>query len=109
MKNKPLDEEKEEEVQIPYAAWIRNERESRGWSQRRLANEVGLTNTTISEAEKGKASRETLFILAAYFKKLDKVLTWAKDETTKQLLKDWNEMNGDEQERTLSFIRLLRL
>lgn len=99
----------EAEVSNQVATWIKSEREARGWSQRRLANEVGLTNTTISEAEKGKVSRETLLVLAAHFKKLDKARAWAKDETTKQLLKDWDAMTEQEQERTLNFIRLLRL
>jgi transcriptional regulator with XRE-family HTH domain len=50
------------------AAWLVEQRTSRNLSPRELALETRLTHTTISDAEKGKASPETWKTLAEYFK-----------------------------------------
>jgi len=84
------------------AAWLANERTSRNLSLRELARLTNLTHTTISDAERNKASPETWKILAEHFKTPTvTVLTWAgfleaiptKDELIDQIDNDLSQMS----------------
>jgi transcriptional regulator with XRE-family HTH domain len=89
------------------SAWIKHERESRGWSQRKLANEVGLTNTAISAAEKGTVSIKTWILLAHCFNKpLGEVMP--KDKRTDRAVQEWDQIPAEERERAVNVIRLFR-
>lgn len=60
------------------ASWLREQRTARNLSMRELALQMGLTHTTISEAEQGKASPETWKKIAEYFREpVNVVLAWA--------------------------------
>jgi transcriptional regulator with XRE-family HTH domain len=84
------------------AAWLLEQRTSRNLSLRELALGTGLTHTTISDAEKGKASPETWKTLADHFKTpAITVLQWSgfleaiptKDELIDQIDKDLSQMS----------------
>jgi transcriptional regulator with XRE-family HTH domain len=84
------------------AAWLLDQRTSRNLSLRELALETRLTHTTISDAEKGKASLETWKTLAEYFKTpAIPVPQWAgfldaipaKDELIDQIENDLSQIN----------------
>src|SRR5919108_1352723 len=65
--NKPL-EEKEERMSNLASTWLSTLRTWKGMSQRRLADEIGVSNQTISDAEKkGYASHRIWRRLAEYF------------------------------------------
>ncbi len=84
------------------ATWLFEERTSRNLSLRELARLTNLTHTTISDAERNKASPETWKILAEYFKTpVNTVLIWAgfldaipsKDELIDQIDNDLSQMS----------------
>lgn len=94
-------------------SWLVGERKRRNWSQRRLAIKAGLTNTAISDAEKGIASPRTWVLLAAFFDApFDKVLEWAEiemDENIQKILDDWRKMEPEERDLFMRIIRFLKL
>ena len=98
------------------AAWLFEERTSRNLSLRELARLTNLTHTTISEAERNKASPETWKILAEYFKTpVNTVLTWAgfldavptKDDLIEQIDEDLRQMSPAGRKRAQALIRSL--
>lgn len=95
------------------AEWLTGERKKRNWSQRRLGVKTGLTNTAISDAEKGIASPRTWVLLAAFFDTpFDKVLEWAEiemDENIQKILDDWAKMDPEERDLFMRIIRFLKL
>lgn len=98
------------------AAWLLEQRTSRNLSLRELAAETRLTHTTISDAEKGKASPETWKKLAEYFRTpVNTVLTWAgfleaiptKDELIDQIDNDLTQMTPEARRVAAGLIRSL--
>ena len=98
------------------ASWLRDQRTSRNLSLRELAMETRLTHTTISDAEKGKASPETWKTLAEHFKTpAITVLQWAgfleaistKDELIDQIDNDLSQMSPASRKVAAGLIRSL--
>ena len=58
------------------SAWLVAMRSTRHLSQRKLASRVGLTNTAVSDAERGYASAETWAKLAEFFGWSSDVVLW---------------------------------
>lgn len=94
-------------------SWLQTERKRRNWSQRHLAIKVGLTNTAVSDAEKGIATPRTWVMLAAFFEApFDKILEWAevqKDENIQKVLDAWDKAGPEERDTIMLIIRFLKL
>lgn len=98
------------------ATWLVEQRTSRNLSLRELALETRLTHTTISDAEKGKASPETWKTLAEHFKTPPiTVLQWAgfleaiptKDELIEQIENDLRQMTLEGRKVAARLVRSL--
>lgn len=98
------------------AAWLLEQRTARNLSLRELARLTNLTHTTISDAEKGKASPETWKQLAEYFKTPPNlVLTWAgfldalpsKDELILSIESDLAQMTPSARQLAARIIRAM--
>lgn len=98
------------------ATWLVEQRTSRNLSLRELALETRLTHTTISEAERGKASPETWKTLAEYFKTpVITVLQWSgfleaiptKDSLIDQVENDMNQMPQEGRKMAARLVRSL--
>jgi len=98
------------------ATWLFEQRTSRNLSLRELALDTGLTHTTISDAERGKASPETWKTLAEHFKTpAITVLQWSgfleaiptKDQLIEQIDNDLNRMSPDGRKVAAALVRSL--
>lgn len=98
------------------ATWLKTERTSRNLSLRELARLTNLTHTTISDAERSKASPETWKTLAEFFKTpVNTVLTWAgfleaiptKDDLIDQIEGDLRLMSPEARKVAARLVRSL--
>jgi transcriptional regulator with XRE-family HTH domain len=104
-------------VENKASAWLVQQRTSRRMSQRELGRRVGLSNTLISDAEKGVATASTWKTLAEYFKMpAEYVLRLAgwmgdaipdKDELILQIESDLQQMDPETRETAARIIRSL--
>jgi transcriptional regulator with XRE-family HTH domain len=97
------------------ASWLRVKRGARGISQRKLADRVGMTNTTISDAETdGYASAETWARLAVFFRLSTDAVLWMagvvqlprapKQEVINNIERDLDEMTPEIRKAALKLI-----
>lgn len=96
------------------SAWLIAMRSTKHLSQRKLALRSGITNTAISDAERGYASAETWARLAEYFEWSTDVVLWfagvlsrlapPKDEIISRIERDLNRMSDEGREAALQLI-----
>lgn len=105
------------------SGWLTTLREWKGISQRRLANEINrsfkvdmVSNTTISEAEKGNASPKTWILIAQFFRWPIDVVLWAagelynlapsKDELIEKIQENLDELPPDVAKKVIRALKL---
>jgi transcriptional regulator with XRE-family HTH domain len=114
---KPHKKRSKMEIENKASAWLVQQRTARHLSQRELARQLKVSNTLISDAEKGVATHETWRILARYFRMpAEYVLRLAgflgdalpdKDELILQIESDLQQMDRGTREQAARIIRSL--